>query len=84
MYNYFYFVYVFLVGNYGVEFCYNIYSWLGVNVVGNYYVIIIGGWKVGKNVLVVGNVEWNDLFLVSSSCGFMLDGCIKFDFLVLG
>ena len=84
VYNHPYLAHVFSAGNHGTEPCYNIYSWLGANAAGNYYATITGGRKAGKNVLAVGNVEWNDLLLASSSRGPTPDGRIKPDLSALG
>lgn len=75
---------VFSAGNHGADPCYNTYSWLGPNADGNYYATITGGRKAGKNVIAVGNVEWNDQLLASSSRGPTPDGRIKPDLSALG
>lgn len=75
---------VFSAGNHGADPCYNTYSWLGPNADGNYYATITGGRKAGKNVIAVGNVEWTDQLLSSSSRGPTPDGRIKPDLSALG
>ncbi|MEL7251195.1 MAG: S8 family serine peptidase [Bacteroidota bacterium] len=84
VYDYPYLAHVFSAGNHGTDPCFNAYSWLGPNSNGNYYATITGGRKAGKNVLAVGNVEWNDLLLASSSRGPTPDGRIKPDLSALG
>ncbi len=75
---------VFSAGNHGADPCFNTYSWLGPNANGNYYATITGGRKAGKNVLAVGNVEWTDQLVSSSSRGPTPDGRIKPDLSALG
>ncbi|MEZ4984307.1 MAG: hypothetical protein R2795_04595 [Saprospiraceae bacterium] len=50
----------FSAGNHGNDPCGNPYSWLVSNANGAYYGTITGGRKSAKNVLAVGNLEWND------------------------
>ncbi len=77
-------LHVFSAGNHGTDPCYNPYSWLGANESGNYYATITGGRKAGKNVLAIGNIDWNDELLSSSSRGPTPDGRIKPDLSALG
>ena len=77
-------LHVFSAGNHGTDPCYNPYSWLGANQSGNYYATITGGRKAGKNVLAIGNIDWNDELLASSSRGPTPDGRIKPDLSGLG
>jgi len=74
----------FSAGNHGADPCYNPYSWLGPNAQGIYYATITGGRKSAKNVLAVGNNDWNDQLLPSSSRGPTPDGRIKPDLSALG
>lgn len=77
-------LHVFSAGNHGTDPCYNVYSWLGATQAGNYYATITGGRKAGKNVLSIGNIDWTDELLPSSSRGPTPDGRIKPDLSALG
>lgn len=77
-----YLLYFFFVGNSVFFVCSFVY---GVLVKNNFrYGNIIGGCKFGKNVFVVANLFYDDNWVVLSSCGFVVDGCIKFDISVYG
>lgn len=77
-------LHVFSAGNHGADPCYNPYSWLGPTPGGNYYATITGGRKAGKNVLAIGNIDWTDELLSSSSRGPTPDGRLKPDLSALG
>ncbi len=67
-------LHVFSAGNFGSSSC------IGVNDYGN----ITGGYKLGKNLLTVGNLDLNDQLASTSSRGPSVDGRIKPDICAVG